>query len=310
MEGEAVPSRRASDSSCRAVAVGLAALLSSLAGCSRCPPDAFALRCADREAIERVYYRHRLGTKPPFEETLPRETLEKLVRKDMRKEAALKNVYGVEITPGLLDAEVKRINTTTRAPEMLAEIKAALGNDPVRFANVFTKPILVERILRQRFENDDALHAPQRQVCEGIRDGLLAAEAKGIAVAQLLSRMRGRGSNRVTETTWKLGNPSAATNAPPADALGIKKRFSPDAKILSSPATWGGEREFYFEDLPPGLRKVLRAQLREPGDISAVIETPSGFMLYLAKEKTEHDLAVACMRLPKRSYEQWLEEPK
>ena len=41
----------------------------------------------------------------------------------------------------MLDAEVQRINTTTHAPDMLAEIKAALDNDPVKFANVFAKPI-------------------------------------------------------------------------------------------------------------------------------------------------------------------------
>ena len=36
--------------------------------------------CADREAVERVYYEHRLGTKPPFAEVLPPTSLEELVR--------------------------------------------------------------------------------------------------------------------------------------------------------------------------------------------------------------------------------------
>lgn len=34
--------------------------------------DDFAARCADRAAIERVYHAHRLGTKQPFEQTMPR----------------------------------------------------------------------------------------------------------------------------------------------------------------------------------------------------------------------------------------------
>ena len=130
----------------------------------------FTTHCADRAAIERVYYQHRLGDKPPFEQALPPATLENLVRQDLRKEAALRKTYGVEVTPALLDAEVQRINTTTRAPEMLAEIKAALGNDPEKFANTFAKPILVERELRQRFDNDDALHAATRRECETARD--------------------------------------------------------------------------------------------------------------------------------------------
>ena len=82
--------------------------------------------CADRAAIERVYYHHRLGQKPPFEQVLPPATLEILVQQDLRKEAVLRKVYGVEVTSVLLDAEVQRINTTTRAPEVLAEIKTAL----------------------------------------------------------------------------------------------------------------------------------------------------------------------------------------
>ena len=45
---------------------------------------------ADRAAIERVYYEHRLGEKPPFEQVLPPATLENLVRQDLRKEATLK----------------------------------------------------------------------------------------------------------------------------------------------------------------------------------------------------------------------------
>src|SRR5450759_4891930 len=63
---------------------------------------------ADRAAIERIYYNHRLGEKPPFEQVLPATTLENLVRQDLRKEAALKQTYGVEVTPAMLDAVKKR----------------------------------------------------------------------------------------------------------------------------------------------------------------------------------------------------------
>ena len=153
---------------------GLLALLSS--GLAALAADLASLR-ADRAAMERVYYNHRLGEKLPFEQVLPPATLENLVQQDLRKEAALKQAYGMEVTPALLDAEVQRINTTTRAPEMLAEIKAALGHDPARFANVFAKPILVERRLREKFANDGALHAPQRREMERVRGQLLKARS-------------------------------------------------------------------------------------------------------------------------------------
>jgi hypothetical protein len=226
----------------------------------------------------------------------------------LRKEAALRRAYGVEVTPAMLEAEAQRINTTTRAPEMLAELKAALGHDPARFARAMARPIVVERLLREKFDHDDALHAPQRRQAGRTRHELLAAKTNGANAGKLLTLLQRSHSNAVTETTWQLRARPAETNAPGADDIDIKKRFGPNAQILSSPP--GGrdrEAKVYFEDLPGELRNVLSAQLRQPGDVSAVIETPAGFLLYVAREKTDAVLGVAGLFLPKRSYEQWLE---
>lgn len=329
----------------------------------------FTSLCADRAAIERVYHEHRLGTKAPFAEALPPAMLESLVRQDLRKEAALQKAYGAAITPAQIAAEVQRINTTTQAPEVLAEIKAALGDDAEKFANVFAKPLLVDRELRRRFDNDDALHAPQgrevarvrtaltnaaaefrrRQGCEIPLDagsaGLLPAStsltsggpdagaprfivqgvltalpapnhevhpalATNELVGKLLALLRQGHSNEVNEATWQLGaRPEEKPAAPTADEIEIKKRFGPDAQILSSPqAGPGQEQKTYFEDMPAELQQVLRAQLRRVGDVSAVIEMPGGFLLYLAKAQTAETLTVAVLSLPKRSFEEWLAE--
>lgn len=266
--------------------------------------------CADRMAIERVYHNHRLGQKPPFEQALPPATLENLVRQELRKETALKKVYGVEVTPALLDAEVQRIQTTTRAPEVLVEIKTALANDPARFANSFAKPILVERLLREKYDNDGALHAPQRREMELVRSrltnaaaafhgtrgnevqtsnqSLFTSAATNGMVAKLLALLKQTHSNEVSETTWQLGTrPEAKPGGETADEMEIRKRFGQNAQILSSPSRAGEVRKLYFEELPRELQNVLRVQLRQPGDVSAVIETPGGFLLYVAKEKTD-----------------------
>jgi hypothetical protein len=268
--------------------------------------DDFASLCADRAAIERVYDHHRSGEKSPVEQTLPEAALEKLVREDQAKEAALKKVYGVEITPALLDAEVRRINATTRAPEMLNEIKTALGNDPGRFANAFAKPFLVERLLRQKFDFDDTLHGPQRREAEQARTELLEARQKGADYAALLALLRRHHAGEITELTWQLTAPPAETTPPDSETSEIKKRFGPNAQALSSQETPDTERKFYFADLPDELQNVLRAQLHQPGDVSAVIETPRGFLLYVARKKTETELCVAGLTLPKRDFEQWL----
>jgi hypothetical protein len=262
--------------------------------------------CTDRVAVERVYYNHRLGTKPPFAQVMPPALVEKLVEQDLHKEAVLKKVYGIEITPAMLAAEVRRINTTTRAPDILAELKAALGNDTNRFAVTVVKPILVGRILRDKFDDDDTLHAPQRQQVVSIRARLLAAKHEHVGTDKLVTLFEQLGSNQVTATTWQLGKPPDES---PDDGKALReaqKRFGPNAQILSSPQAPTTEPKFYFDDLPPELQRVLRVQLRQSGDVSAVIETPGGFLLYLCKEKTLTTLAVATLSVPKQNYEQWL----
>lgn len=262
----------------------------------------------DRAAIERVYYNHRLGAKRPFEEVLTPALIERLVRKDLHRESVLRQAYGVEISDAMLSAEVQRINETTRDPEMLAEIKAALGNDPYKFAQAYAKRFLVEHLLRKEFENDDSLHASQRQGCESVRRELLTAKMNGATSVELLALLWQPHSNDVTEITWQLGPRPAELNTLSADELEIRKRFGPDVQILASPS--GGELDptCYFEDLPPELQKVLRIQLNQAGDVSAVIEAPRGFLLYVCRARTQDKLAAACLSLPKRGYEEWLNE--
>ena len=255
-------------------------LLFLLVGCVAAQADDLAALVRDRAAIERVYYNHRLGQKPPFEQATPPALIERLVKDDLRKETALRKVYGVAITPALLAAEVERINTTTRAPEMLAEIKVALGNDPAKFAQTFAKPFLVERLLRDKFDNDEALHAPLRREAETLRGQLLEARAansntrnpkaerrspqSAVVTSSLLAILKACRAGQLTETTWQLGPRPAETNAPAAEELDIKQRFGPNAQLLSSPHGAERDRKQYFEDLPGELQRVLRVQLRQP----------------------------------------------
>lgn len=191
-------------------------------------------------------------------------------------------------------------------PETLAEIKAALGHDTNRFARAVARPIVVERLLRSRFENDDTLHLPLRREAEHIRERLLAAKSQGASVAQLLPLLKAARSNDVTETIWQLGGRPAETRAPDVEWREAQKRFGPQAQILSSPRSAEPDRGAWLADLPPALQNVLRVQLRQAGDVSAVVEMPAGFVLYLATAKTSETLAVAALSLPKRSYEEWL----
>lgn len=280
--------------------------------------DAFAGAVGDRMAVERVYYSHRLGDKPPFEVALPRETLEGLVREDRLKEVVLKKVYGVEITPAFLDEEVQRIDITTRAPDVLGELKAALDNDRQRFAQAVARPILIERTLRERFDNDESLHADGRQRADALRNRLLALTPE--ATKPRWEMLKECGKESAQEVTWQLApppRPEASVATVPTGPLEMtqgKSRSSnyavdSDAQVVQvvhSGSSNHHQDTLYFDDLPPQLREVLSAQLQQSGNVSAVIETARGFLVFVAKERTPNALSVVSICIPKANYETWL----
>lgn len=255
----------------------------------------------DRLAMDAVYDSHRLGQRGPAETTELEARSKASVQLDLQKEAVLKNIYAFTISPAIVEAEVKRINRTTRAPEMLAEIKTALGDDPIRFARSMARPIVAERELRRRFVSDDSLHVQQRAEAEKCRAALLAKEK----VAEM------------HEATWLLSprpeetaeaNPTAGQTLPTEvkakSALYTVEATAQIAQVLGAPAE--RDETMYFEDIDPELGRVLKAQLLEAGDTSAVIETNSGFLVFQAKEITDEIMTVVSKNIPKRSYEEWL----
>lgn len=302
--------------------LGLAGLLLVGGLCCGAPVDpSFSARVADRTAIERVYYSHRLGTQAPFETALPPAQIETLVRREQRQETALRRAYGVAVTPEMVAAEVKRIDATTQAPEILAELKQALGNDPARFARALARPIVVERTLRARFEQDDALHAPQRRSAEALREQLLAARQAGRPPTELAALLQAAPPGPAHEIQWQLtprpadDRPAPASPAPATKVVAQGGVYQVEAtaqvaQVLGAPGgTAAGERKHYFEDLEPELQKVLRVQLRQPGDVSAVIEAPHGFLLYVLNARTDESLTVTAWSASKRSFEDWLAGP-
>ena len=79
-----------------------------------CVGGQFEDLCADRAAIEHVYYSHRTGTQKPFAEFLPPSSIQKLVNEDLHKENVLRSVYHVEISDAEIQAE------TVPDPERIA----------------------------------------------------------------------------------------------------------------------------------------------------------------------------------------------
>src|SRR5262249_5130072 len=116
-----------------------------------------------QRAIERVYYSHQTGATLPVEQAVPQELLEHKVRTYLRESAALEKYYRSAITGEALRREAERIVASTRFPDRLREIDAALGHDPFLFEECFARPVLVERLLRSFYSHDARFSVPAAQ---------------------------------------------------------------------------------------------------------------------------------------------------
>ena len=287
--------------------------------CSFAAADDIPALMADRMAIEKVYYDHRLGTKPPFEQTLPPAQLEQMISLDRKKEAILKSVYGETVSSADLEAELNRIDAGTRAPETLTEIKSALSNDLVRIYRSLIKPILVERKLRAHFERDAPLHRTARQQAEQVRAKLLAWREIKRDWKEQPAELQEKLKIQPQEITWQLiprseGEKEDSNRRMPTEATECKAQggvYSFEAKaqiaqVLTSEEERNEQEKLYFEELPDELRNVLNIQLRKAGDVSAVIELSTGFLVYWTRERTARTLSVTCFPVAKISYDDWL----
>jgi hypothetical protein len=99
---------------------------------------AFSITLTERiqaqEKIERVYYNHRIWPesnhvpKPSFEQMVPRTAIEQKVIDSLKKSP----------THEILQAEMDRIASTSKDPAMLKELFAALNNDALLIAEIFS----------------------------------------------------------------------------------------------------------------------------------------------------------------------------
>ena len=270
--------------------------------------DQFEDLCADRTAIEHVYYSHRTGTQKPFAEFLPPSSIRKLVDEDLHKESVLRSVYHVEISDAEIQAEVARMESSSRAPDVLKELEQALANDRNRIGRSLAKPFLVERTLRKHFADDSSLHQAQRQKIQDLRADLLKMKKEEESLIEILKAARSSEIGVVDEVTWTFGqgNPSHVGSTG-QEVKSTGGAYSLEA-LPSSTNTASNSTLHPFEDLPPRLQGVLKAQLNKPRDLSAVIELPTSFILCVLKERTRERISVTMVSSPKRDYDTWLRD--
>ena len=95
-----------------------------------------AERVSYQRAIEEVYWRHRIwpkerpGSKPLLDAVISQGQLEQKVGDYLRESQLLEDRWHRPITSEQLQAEMDRMATNTKQPEVLHELFEALGNDP------------------------------------------------------------------------------------------------------------------------------------------------------------------------------------
>src|SRR3954464_7886645 len=117
-------------------------------------------RIAYQRAIEGVYWQHRIWPKenskpkPSLDDVMSQAQIESKVQDYLRNSQALEDYWQKPITAEQLQAEMDRMAKHTKQPEVLRELFAVLGNDPLVIAECLARPVLAERL----FNSAQACH--------------------------------------------------------------------------------------------------------------------------------------------------------
>src|SRR6266567_1756971 len=141
----------------------------------------FAKRVAYQQAIEDVYWRHRIwpkerpDPKPSLDALMSQATIEKKVQDYLRNSELLEQEWQKPITPEQLQAEMERMAQHSKQPEVLREVFAALGNDPFVIAECLARSVLTERLITDVSDKHQS----------GRLESLRIAELRSVSIATM-----------------------------------------------------------------------------------------------------------------------------
>ena len=233
----------------------------------------FEDRVAAQTAIERVYYAHQIDATQSFEEAVPRAVIEERVRTYLRQSRVLAAVWKTPITDEMMSRELLRMTGSSRLPERLRAIFAALDNDPFIIKECLARAALADRLTRNFFEFDRTLHADARGRAEDLR--------RRLADGRLDPRSDYPGRREI----------ELVQREPESDARTVPERAQPGHRLLS----------------PDEFRKERRRWPRSTGGVSPVEERRDAFVIKALLRDGTKDVRAASYVVPKESFESWWE---
>jgi N-acetylneuraminic acid mutarotase len=227
-------------------------------------------RIRAQENLQRVHYSNQLGVSRPFEEAIPRDVLERQVRTYLKQSVALETRWKTPVTAEMLHQEIERMAGSTRMPERLRQLFAALGDDPLLVQECLARPALVDRLSRNFFAYDDSIHGAARRKAEHLRSDLSQGR---------IDPRSDHPARTVTEFVRTQDGSKDETGG----------RGQPPRLPLSS-------RE--FDELADRLPKGV-------GEIGPLVEEREGFLVRVLLDKSEDLLRIATFTVPKVLWDEW-----
>ncbi|MCX7830581.1 MAG: hypothetical protein N2445_05935, partial [Acidobacteria bacterium] len=237
----------------------------------------FKERVKAQEAIEKVYCNHRIWPKenktpkPPFEQIVSKEVIEKKVEDYLKKSVALEKYWYLPITGKQLQAEMERMAKNTKDPKVLNELFEALNNDPYLIAECLARPVLADRLIRNWYANDERFHKETREKAE--------EALKHLMPENFCSYPEGEHS----KISYKL-------------SLGEREEFDLFDPVNSEIKLSEGEFYRIYTEIP------------DKGKISLLKEKDNSFEIFYVAEKNETQVEMYVLSFKKKSIENFLKE--
>ena len=233
-----------------------------------------------KREVLRFYDARRQGDAGDFESRWPLHRIEAECQADQRRERLLAARYGVELDEPILEAEMQRIETTSKDPKGLEALKARFKNREA-FLEAVVRPLLVERLLYQHFIADTELHAPQRRQAEAARRAMLEGDS-----------LEG-----MSTVAWRVASLNAAQSS--------GGRYQNLATVGFPDDT--DEEAFDFERLPVAWQARLQRELQHPGDVSSVMELPGSYVVFRLAARNAGEWQIDQWSVAKRDFRTWEE---
>jgi N-acetylneuraminic acid mutarotase len=249
-------------------------------------------RTAYQRAIEAVYWQHRIWPKenskpkPPFDEVTPLSELRAKVEDYLRMTSALETHWQRPITGQQLQAEIDRMATQTKQPDLLKELWAALGNNPYVIAECLARPVLADRLARNWYAFDERFHGDLKAQAEG-----------GLSQHRSAAQMRELGG-AYRESEWALGEstkskgPQSGSEVVSADEWNARgyKLAQVFAKANREPG-------------PPGAQAWLN--LIPVSELSDLQESEDAFYVVAVLDKGKDRIRLASVEWRKEPFDAW-----